>query len=373
MHRIPQLFSEIEKRNSLVGLAIVGANKRFLQVNNRLPEILGYSKQDLLNLTFAEITHPDDLNPGVNNFRLVMAPRIKGTDQPTEVKLNKRYRHGVTGEWVTCQLLATGYYDDNGEFLYFLSEVLPVTNLVADAVANDLEAIRAAIANGEIVLHYQPIVSLANGQLVGYEALARWQHPGEGLLMPRRFIPTLAMGGYIHELCHFAIEQVGRDQQNTDKWLSFNVSPLTLKRTDWPEVAKKIHSTSHLEVTEREQVLTVGKERLRTQQKRGVKVAIDDFGIGYSNFSAFDWADFLKIDLSLTKDIETKPTAWAKCQAIISLAHACDLEVVAEGVETDGQKLLLRQLQCDYGQGFLFGEAKPLPSIAGSTPGRGQI
>lgn len=234
----------------------------------------------------------------------------------------------------------------------------------ANSACNYVERIRQGIAQGEFVLHYQPIVSLATEKLEGYEALARWQHPERGLLYPKDFLPELARCNSVHDLCHEVIRQVAKVQPTTKEWISFNVSPLTIDRGDWVCIAKLIHADSHIEVTERERVLEQAKAKLAKQQARGVQIVVDDFGIGYSNFAALDWANLLKIDSSLTKDIAESPVAWAKCQAIISLAHACNLKVIAEGIETKNQALLLRQFQCDYGQGYLFGRPAPLPAIA---------
>ena len=232
-----------------------------------------------------------------------------------------------------------------------------------------IERIRLGIARREFVLHYQPIVCLATKQLEGYEALARWQHPEKGLIYPDDFLPELAKCHSIHDLCHEVIRQVARIQPSTKEWISFNVSSLTIERDDWPDIAKLILSESHIEVTERERVLESAKQRLAEQQGRGVQIVIDDFGIGYSNFASLEWANCLKIDKSLTKDIAIKPKAWAICQAIITLAHACELKAIAEGIETKEQALLLRQFQCDYGQGYLFGRPAPLPAITRSTSG----
>lgn len=238
---------------------------------------------------------------------------------------------------------------------------------MTNTCATFTERIRQGITQGEFALHYQPIVSLATEELEGYEALARWQHPTQGLIHPKDFLPYLIASHSIHDLCHEVIRQVATVQPILDQWISFNVSPLTINRIDWSEVAKNIRTKSHIEVTERERVLEIAQAKLAEQQARGVKVTIDDFGIGYSNLAALDWADILKIDASLTKDIAEDPKAWAKCQAIISLAHACGLKVIAEAIETEQQALLLRQFQCDYGQGYLFGKPAPLPTAITST------
>lgn len=232
-----------------------------------------------------------------------------------------------------------------------------------------VEQFQSAIQRKEIVLHYQPIVCLSSRQVEGYEALARWETPGQGILYPGQFLPCLKACQSVYKLCHEVVQQVAKVQPLMEEWISFNVCPLTIDRQDWSDIAQKILASSHIEVTEREQVLQVAKEKLERQQKRGIQVVIDDFGIGYSNFAALDWANLLKIDASLTKDIAENPTAWAKCQAIITLAHACELKVIAEGIETENQALLLRQFQCDYGQGYLFGKPAPLPAIASPTAG----
>ena len=236
--------------------------------------------------------------------------------------------------------------------------------------------LRQALDNSEFVLHYQPKVNLATGAIVGAEALIRWNDPRTGLVPPGRFIPVLEETGLIHEVGRWALRQAIDDYL---RWraaslkvvrLSVNVSPLQLRHRDFiSEVRRAIDIGAHaadgleLEITESLIMADVNHSIASLQEIRamGVRIAIDDFGTGFSSLSYLARlpVDTLKIDRSFVVDMTSAPERLALVSTIIHLAHALKLEVVAEGVETDEQSRLLRLLDCDTMQGFLF--SKPVP------------
>jgi EAL domain-containing protein (putative c-di-GMP-specific phosphodiesterase class I) len=236
--------------------------------------------------------------------------------------------------------------------------------------------LRQALDNEEFVLHYQPKVNLASGKLTGAEALIRWNDPRTGLVAPGRFIPILEETGLIYDVGRWALRQAIADYL---RWRSaglpavrvaVNVSPLQLRNHDFiAEIRQAIGIDAQaaagleLEITEslimedvRHSIATL--QAIRTM---GVGIAIDDFGTGFSSLSYLAKlpVDTLKIDRSFVIDMTAAQEGLALVSTIINLAHALKLKVVAEGVETEEQARLLRLLNCDEFQGYLF--SKPVP------------
>ncbi len=355
MHRIPELL----KGNALVGLAIVGPLGEFIDCNDKLCEVLGYTKDRLKDLTFQEISHPQDLNPSINPYREVISGAIKS------FSLVKRYKHGQTGEYVICNLQTEGFYDESSRFLYFFSQVMPVTGLLSLAQDRQLDQIKTAIAQNEFVLYYQPIVNLASGVTQGYEALARWK-TDSGILSPNEFIPLLRLGHAEHLLCYWVIDEIIRVQPLVDRWLSFNIAPKTIARDDWSE--HPLPPGSHLEILESEAVSSLVQGRIKEARANGVKITLDDFGTGYCSIERLldGDVDFVKLDQSI---IQQLPSVRAKttCRAAIGLAHELNIEVIAEGVETNEQAEILLAAECDMCQGYLFGKPGPLAKVTGQS------
>jgi diguanylate cyclase (GGDEF)-like protein len=235
--------------------------------------------------------------------------------------------------------------------------------------------LRRALDEEQFVLHYQPKVSLATGKLTGAEGLIRWKDPKGDLVAPARFIPILEETGLIHEVGRWALRKAIEDYL---RWraaglaavpIAVNVSPLQLRDRGFiAEVRSAIGPTAdaaaglELEITE---TLIMEDARgsiasLRAIREMGVSIAIDDFGTGFSSLSYLSRlpVDALKIDRSFVNDMSASPQGLALVSTIISLAHSLKLRVVAEGVETDEQSRLLRLLNCDEMQGFLF--SKPV-------------
>jgi diguanylate cyclase (GGDEF)-like protein len=236
--------------------------------------------------------------------------------------------------------------------------------------------LRQALERDEFVLYYQPKVNLASGRLTSAEALIRWNDPRSGLVPPDRFIPILEETGLIHDVGRWVLRQAIADFL---RWrsaglpavrIAVNVSALQLRHHGFiAEIEQAIGIDAQaaagleLEITESVIMEDIRHSIARLQAIRalGIRIAIDDFGTGFSSLSYLARlpVDTLKIDRSFVADITIGPEGLALVATIISLAHALNLKVVAEGVETDEQSRLLRLLNCDEMQGYLFSE--PLP------------
>jgi diguanylate cyclase (GGDEF)-like protein len=245
------------------------------------------------------------------------------------------------------------------------------------------------LARGEFRLHYQPLVRLADGQLCGTEALVRWQHPELGLLTPSRFVGAAECSGAIVSLDHWVLERAcaqaaawGRERGPAAPYVSVNVSPVELVEPGWAtEVVRVIELTGarpeqlQLEITEQAVLAdeAASLTALRTLRDAGVRLALDDFGTGYSGLA---WlrrlpVHAIKIDGSFVdglRDAAPEPTDYSIVDAMVRMAHAMDLEVTAEWVETFQQMEHLAALGCDLGQGRWFGDAGPAAWVPGFPP-----
>jgi diguanylate cyclase (GGDEF)-like protein len=244
-----------------------------------------------------------------------------------------------------------------------------------------LEArLNAALDKEEFLLHYQPKVDICSGQIVGLEALLRWQDKQAGLVSPATFIPLLERSGAIIEVGDWVIRQAVRDAR---RWASegvpavriaVNVSPLQLRRRDF--VLGVLASIEHLplhgigidiEITEsmlmQDLELSVGK--LSQLREAGVGVAIDDFGTGYSSLRLLGRlpVDLLKVDRSFVQDMTESQSALTLVETIVSLARAFDMHTVAEGVETAEQMRALKSVNCDQAQGFYLSRPVPVADV----------
>jgi EAL domain-containing protein (putative c-di-GMP-specific phosphodiesterase class I) len=229
--------------------------------------------------------------------------------------------------------------------------------------------LRNAIELHEFLLHYQPKVELKTGRVVGLEALIRWREKDGKLIPPGLFIPLLEETGMIIEVGKWVIEQAAR--QHAD-WsarglnpprIAVNVSPLQLGQPDFVPCLEAVlrqyplaNTGIDLEITESVLMedLTGNTEKLRQAKNAGLGVSIDDFGTGYSSLGYISRLpiDALKIDRSFVIRMTDEPQEMSIVTTIISLAHALDLKVIAEGVETAQQAQLLRLLKCDQIQGY---------------------
>ncbi len=240
-------------------------------------------------------------------------------------------------------------------------------------------ALRVAVAQQQLVLVYQPVVCLHSGEVHKCEALVRWHHPERGLVSPAQFIPLAESTGAIHGIGDWVFQEVTRQLQ---RWqarfgpgfqVSLNVSPLQLapgaQDVDaWVHALHTAGVAGQSMVVEITESLMVQPEagiaaRLHTLREAGVQLAIDDFGTGYSNLNNLSQMDlsYLKVDQSFTRRLGQHGRDQALVQAIVAMARSLGLQVIAEGVETREQEALLRELGCDYGQGYLY--ARPMSAL----------
>jgi len=235
--------------------------------------------------------------------------------------------------------------------------------------------LRRALEHEEFVLHYQPKVDVATRNVLGLEALLRWQSPQLGLVLPNQFIPVVEENGLIVEIGAWALRQASIDYSRwSERGLSaprvaVNVSTVQLLRDDFVRKVTNIvrlggrEAGIDIEVTESLLMDDVSEniQKLAAIRELGIQIALDDFGTGYSSLAYLARlpVHILKIDRSFIASMLDDPGAMTLVSTIISLARALKLETVAEGVESEEQAKILRLLQCDQMQGFLI--SKPLP------------
>jgi diguanylate cyclase (GGDEF)-like protein len=239
-------------------------------------------------------------------------------------------------------------------------------------IRRELETV---IASGSLELHYQPVVAAAGGSVLGVEALCRWNHPARGAIAPSVFIPLAEQSGLMPQLGEFVLR---RALSEAARWPSLtvavNLSPLQIRDPKIVDLVATVMrengiapSRIVLEVTE--SVLIddpqATLQRLEALRALGVHVALDDFGTGYSSLSYLQKFPFnqLKIDRAFVASLGTTGNAGAIIQSIVTLGHALGMKVLAEGVETDEQRVLLRLAGCDEMQGFLFSKPRPAEAI----------
>lgn len=241
--------------------------------------------------------------------------------------------------------------------------------------------LRRALKNQEFVLHYQPLVSLQSGLIVGVEALIRWQHPDLGMIMPDRFIHVAEDTGLINPLGDWVLGEACRQAQAWNDAglpptsMAVNVAPVQFRQAGFIEAVAGALAASRLdagllelELTERTVMhdadISIGT--LVALHRMGVELSLDDFGTGYSSLAYLKRFPVgkLKIDRSFIRDLVLDADDQAIASTIVSMGRNLRLTVLAEGVETAEQLLLLRNMDCDMAQGFLFSRAVPPDQMA---------
>ncbi|WP_342114935.1 EAL domain-containing protein [Pseudoduganella sp. OTU4001] len=263
----------------------------------------------------------------------------------------------------------------NGHFQFF-------TAALQDRARSQLElgdSLRRALEKGEFELHYQPQVSLRTGRIVGLEALLRWRDPVKGLVSPGQFINYAEESGLILPIGEWVLREACRQNK---AWqdaglpplpVAVNVSARQCAQQKLEQLVSDALSSSGLEPRYLELELTESMSMadpqrsvaiMESMKAIGCELSLDDFGTGYSSMSYLKRfpIDRLKLDLSFVRDITTDPGSLAISSAIITMAHSLHLEVVAEGVETEGQLAQLLAHRCDVVQGYYF--SRPLGAVA---------
>jgi len=240
-------------------------------------------------------------------------------------------------------------------------------------------ALRRALERNEFALYYQPKVELQRGQVIGAEALIRWQHPLLGMVSPGDFIPLAEETGLIGPIGEWVIDhavaqlKAWQSDGLPNICLAVNLSARQFQQENLPKIvaqALRLHDVDaqYLELEVTESAVMQDPEKtvatLRELKQIGVRLALDDFGTGYSSLNYLKRfpIDTLKIDQSFVRDITTDPDDAAIALTVISLAHSLKRRVVAEGVETEAQLNILRRNRCDEMQGFYF--SRPLAADA---------
>ncbi len=399
--RMQQAVLHSERYGKLTAIAFLDLDQ-FKFINDSLGHQVG---DELLKITAQRLTsclrESDTVaRQGGDEFVLLL------TDQPNEEAIThtmQRVLHEVSQPWkandlefqITCSIGLTLCPDDGRDaetllknadsamykakelgrnnFQYFSAEM---NSSVTDRLEL-LNRLRQAITNEDFVLHYQPKVSLASHQIIGAEALVRWNSAHSGIVSPASFIPLAEETGLIIPLGEWVLRTACRQNR---AWqdagyppipISVNLSPRQLARGDIVEVVERILTETgleaqYLELEITESVMTTDVEKsfaLLTQLRSlGVKISLDDFGTGYSSLSYLKRfpVDTLKIDQSFVRDIATDQDSAAIVKAIISLGRNLNLTVLAEGIETEDQFQFLLANGCDEGQGYLM--SKPVPN-----------
>jgi diguanylate cyclase len=244
-----------------------------------------------------------------------------------------------------------------------------------DAVRRRVEtelALRTALFREELLLHYQPIVTLDDGKVRGVEALIRWAHPGRGLVSPLDFIPVAEETGMIVEIGEWVVSEALRQLSRwrelgaDEMWMSVNVSArqlrdsrivahvsAELRRYDVPADRLLIEITESAMMADEQ----ASAEVLAQLRALGLTLAVDDFGTGYSSLGHLRRfpVSKVKIDRGFVSGVDVDHGDAAIVRAVVAMAHAMEIEVVAEGIETEAQRQLLEEIGVSLGQGWLFG------------------
>ncbi|OBS08856.1 bifunctional diguanylate cyclase/phosphodiesterase [Acidihalobacter prosperus] len=399
--RLEQEIRNAHRERSKLALLFIDLD-RFKEVN----DTLGHPVGDLLLIEAAErisacVRESDTVaRLGGDEFTVILGHIAETRDaeriaQHILAALSVPFTFGRDSAYVTASIGITLYPEDSTDLeqllrnadqamyaaksagrnrLSYFTQALQESAQHRLRLINDL---RGALSEMQLELHFQPIISLADRRVVKAEALLRWRHPERGMIRPDEFIPLAEETGLIIEIGDWVFRESARWAQ---RWtqdahrklqISVNMSPLQFQSEnliidDWLNHLRKLgvaESAISIEITEG-LLLNAHPEvidRLLGFRDAGIQVAIDDFGTGYSALSylkRFD-IDYLKIDQSFISNLETEPNDLALSEAIVIMAHKLGLEVIAEGVETEAQCRRLREIGCDYGQGYLF--SRPLP------------
>ena len=267
---------------------------------------------------------------------------------------------------------------DSGRGIYrFFKREMDESIRERRSLARDL---KQGIADGELVVHYQPLARASSGEICGFEALVRWQHPTRGMIPPLDFIPVAEENGLIAPLGEWVLRRACRDAASWDKPLriAVNLSPLQLNNPALPTLVHEVLiesglSPHRLELEITESALFKDYQRaldnLRRLKALGVRIAMDDFGTGFSSLSTLQSFPFdkIKIDKSFVENIHRHDRATVIVRAVLGLGRSLEIPVVAEGVETQEQINFLRGEDCAELQGYAIGRPAPVDTLTAWT------
>jgi diguanylate cyclase (GGDEF)-like protein/PAS domain S-box-containing protein len=413
--------------DELLGLALSRARRHDLGVAVVIADLddfklvndsLGHDAGDDLLLRFAQrlgdATRDTDLiaRPGGDEFILLLAdlertPPIDGTHdgrdailaaaESVALRIQEALRRPFTVVgtelYVTASLGISVYPEDAGDAATLLKNAEtamfrskrsgPGGYVIHSAADGDSiqrlslsTRLRRAVEQEQWMLHYQPVVDLDTGQMVGVEALLRWPDPSGGLIPPGEFIPLAEEMGLIETIGAWVVEEVCRQDRawradGLELDVAFNLSPRQLWQEDIADrivrpVLEAGVDPSRLTVEITESTAMTNPDRtlaiLQELHDRGLRIAIDDFGTGYSSLSRLRYlpVDVLKIDRSFVRGVDTDPQNASLVSAMVALATNLGMTAVAEGIETEAEWRTLTDRGCPTGQGFLF--SRPVPA-----------
>lgn len=239
-----------------------------------------------------------------------------------------------------------------------------------------------AVSHQQFILHYQPIVETSYGKTVGYEALLRWEHPAQGTLYPNDFIEVAEHSDVIFDIGYWVIDEACRRIKDIadDHWISVNVSA---RQFNDPDLVRRVKaSVGYHQINPNQLVIEATESSLidnietaigimNQLQQIGVRIAMDDFGTGYSSLALLKQLpiDLLKIDRSFVNDLENDTKGRHVIRGVVSIARDLNLTIIAEGVETQQQFAMIRDLKSDYCQGYFFSKPKPFEELDQLAPG----
>jgi predicted signal transduction protein with EAL and GGDEF domain len=240
--------------------------------------------------------------------------------------------------------------------------------------------LRQAIIDEQLIVHYQPLARASDGEVCGFEALVRWKHPVRGMIPPLDFIPVAEECGLIGPLGEWVLRRACADAAAWDKPLriAVNLSPLQLNQPALPTLVHEVLiqtglSPARLELEITESALFKDYQRaldnLRRLKALGVRIAMDDFGTGFSSLSTLQSFPFdkIKVDKSFVENIHRDERATVIVRAVLGLGRSLNIPVVAEGVETEEQRQFLRDEDCAELQGYAIGRPAPAETLGAWT------
>jgi EAL domain-containing protein (putative c-di-GMP-specific phosphodiesterase class I) len=258
----------------------------------------------------------------------------------------------------------------------FYERAMDETVRVRRTLSADL---RGALSQGQLSVYYQAQNSLTTGEIIGYEALLRWQHPKQGFIPPSEFIPLAEENGLILQIGEWVLHEACTQAVTWKEpyKVAVNLSPVQFAHTDLPGIVARVLQRTglapeRLELELTESTIFANRERslqvLREIKALGVHIALDDFGTGYSSLDTLRTFPFdkIKLDRSFFGELAASPQATAIVRAVLALGKSLGIPVLAEGIETLDQLSLLTDEGCDEAQGYWFGRPAPLSQLVAS-------
>ncbi len=393
--RVSQAIGRAERSSKRFAVMFIDIDN-FKNINDTLGHDVG---DELLRQVAARLidsvrTHDTIARQGGDEF-IVLLDELEGHQGATRVAhkildaLRLPFQVGGADQHVSGSIGIALYPDDgrdpptllkNADTAMFHGKALgkntyqfftPQMNIAVKRRAAMESSLRAAVKNGDFTIVYQPQIDLNTGEIVAFEALVRWVSEDSGTMMPGEFIPLAEETGLINEIGEWVLREACRQavawrkKGYPPRRMAINLSARQLADKGFVELLVRILEETgleadslELEITE-SQVMRQGEGSVMLLNEiagMGVHLAVDDFGTGYSSLSYLKRLPIgkLKIDQSFVRDITVDPNDTAIVVAIISMARSLDLDIIAEGIETSGQLMLLRAKGCSVGQGFYF-------------------